>query len=223
MSDVPVQLIVAAFQDEAAADQALKELKNAQRQRLIDIQDAAVIRRDEKNKLHIKETADPGGGKGAAAGGAIGAMVGLIGGPPGVVVGASVGALVGGVTAKVIDSGIPDERLEKIGEGLQPGTSAIVGIIEHRWVRDVEKQLANAGADVLTEALRDDIAEQLAAGQEVAFTAIANDEGLVARRITAEESNQDVEKVVTTDTEEFPESGHPSTEAEAEESEEQNA
>ncbi len=82
MSDVPVQLIVAAFQEEAAADQALKELKSAQKQKLIDIQDAAVIRRDEKNKLHIKETADPGGGKGAAAGGAIGAVIGLIAGPP---------------------------------------------------------------------------------------------------------------------------------------------
>ena len=199
MSDVPIQLIVAAFQDETAADQALKELKNAQKQKLIDIQDAAVIRRDEKNKLHIKETADPGGGKGAAAGGAIGAVIGLLGGPPGVVVGASVGALVGGVTAKVVDSGIPDERLEKIGEGLQPGTSAIVAIIEHRWVGDVEKQLADAGADVLTEALRADIAEQLAAGNEVSFTAVSGEEGMAAERIATGESGGDMETVVVTE------------------------
>ena len=92
MSTVPVQLVVAAFQEEKAADQALKDLKAAQREKLIEIQDAAVIRRDENNKLHIKETADPGGGKGAAAGGAIGAVIGLIGGPPGVVVGAAAGA-----------------------------------------------------------------------------------------------------------------------------------
>ncbi len=199
MSDVPIQLIVAAFQDEDAADGALKELKSAQKQKLIDIQDAAVIRRDEKNKLHIKETADPGGGKGAAAGGAIGAIVGLIGGPPGVIVGASVGALVGGVTAKVVDSGIPDDRLEKIGDGVLPGTSAIVAIIEHRWVGDVEKQLANAGADVLTEALRADIAEQLAAGQDVSFTAISSEEGMAAQRISAGESGVDMETVVVTD------------------------
>lgn len=165
MSHAPVQLVVAAFQEEKAADQALKELKAAQREKLIDIQDAAVIRRDENNKLHIKETADPGGGKGAAAGGAIGAIIGLIGGPPGVVVGAAAGALVGGVTAKVIDSGISDERLEQIGRGLKPGTSAIVGIIEMRWVEEVEKQLDEAGADVLTEAIRIDIAQQLEAGK----------------------------------------------------------
>ena len=40
---------------------------------LIGIENAAVLRRDEKNKLHIKETGDWGGGKGAVAGGAIGA------------------------------------------------------------------------------------------------------------------------------------------------------
>lgn len=194
MSDAPVQLVVAAFQEEEAADQALKELKAAQREKLIDIQDAAVIRRDEKNKLHIKETADPGGGKGAAAGGAIGAVIGLIGGPAGVVVGAAAGALVGGVTAKVIDSGIPDYRLEQIGEGLKPGTSAIVGIIELRWVEEVEKQLAESGADVLTEALRDDIAQQLEAGKDVAYTAVSVEGAVAAERVTmGEDEAQDTQ------------------------------
>lgn len=187
MSDVPIQLIVAAFQDEDAADQALKDLKAAQKQKLIDIQDAAVIRRDENNKLHIKETADPGGGKGAAAGGAIGAVIGLIGGPAGVVVGAAAGALVGGVTAKVIDSGIPDYRLEQIGDGLKPGTSAIVGIIELRWVEEVEKQLAEAGADVLTEALRNDISQQLETGQDVAYTAVAAEGAMAAGKVNMSE------------------------------------
>ena len=199
MSEVPIQLIVAAFQDEKAADNALKELKSAQKQHLIDIQDAAVIRRVEMNKLNIKETADPGGGKGAAAGGAIGAVIGLIGGPAGVVVGAAVGAAVGGVTAKVIDSGIPDDRLEQIGEGLKPGTSAIVAIIEHRWVEDVEKQMAEAGADVLTEALRDDIAKQLEAGKDVAFTAVAAEGGIATERVAVGEDEADVERLVVTD------------------------
>ena len=42
MSDVPVQLIVAAFQDQAAAKEALKELKGASRQGLIRIENAAL-------------------------------------------------------------------------------------------------------------------------------------------------------------------------------------
>ena len=190
MSDAPVQLVVAAFQEEEAADQALKELKAAQREKLIDIQDAAVIRRDEKNKLHIKETADPGGGKGAAAGGAIGAVIGLIGGPAGVVVGAAAGALVGSVTARVIDSGISDDRLEQIGDGLKPGTSAIVAIIEMRWIEEVERQLAEAGADVLTEAIRIDIAQQLEASEvDEAQGALTSDEP-PAEKASGEESQE---------------------------------
>ena len=44
MSDVPVQLVVAAFQEEKAAKAALKELKRARRLGLIKIENAAVIR-----------------------------------------------------------------------------------------------------------------------------------------------------------------------------------
>ena len=98
MSDVPVQLIVAAFNDEQAAGEALQALKQAKRERLIGIENAAVIRKDEKGKLHIRETADLGGGRGAVLGGVAGAAIGLIAGPA-LVVPAAVGALVGGLTA----------------------------------------------------------------------------------------------------------------------------
>jgi uncharacterized membrane protein len=162
MNDVPIELIVAAFKEEKAADDALQVLKQAKKEKLIGIVDAAVLRRDEHNKLHLKETADVGGGKGAVTGGVLGAVLGLIAGPGGLIIGAAAGALTGGVAAKAIDSGIPDHRLREIGEALKPGTSAIVAIIEHRWVAEVEKQLAEAGADVLTEALKQDIAAALA-------------------------------------------------------------
>ncbi len=167
MDEVPVQLVVATFSEEGAADDALKLLLQARRDKLIDIQDAAVIRRDESGKIQIKETADPGGGRGAAAGGAIGAIIGLLAGPPGVVVGAAAGALVGGMTARIIDSGIPDDRLQAIGRELEPATSAIVGIIEHRWVAEVKNRLQEAGAGVLVENLRADLWRQLS-GPEAA-------------------------------------------------------
>jgi len=76
MSDVPMQIIVAAFQDENEADQALKTLKEAKKEKLISIDNAAVIRKDEEGKLHIKETADMGGGKGAGIGTLVGGAIG---------------------------------------------------------------------------------------------------------------------------------------------------
>jgi len=184
MTDVPVQLIVAAFQDEKTADAALKELKRAKREGLIDIVDAAVLRKDEKGKLHIKETADMGGGKGAALGGVAGAAIGLIAGPL-LVVPAAIGALVGGLAAKLRDSGFSNERLQTLGEGLKPGSSAIVAVVEHIWVAQVEAAMQAAGADAVTAALSADIAAQLEAGHDTAFTAIASESGFEAARVSS--------------------------------------
>ena len=186
MSEVPVQLIVAAFQDEKSADMALKELKQARREKLIGIQNAAVIRKDEKGKLHIKETADMGGGKGAALGGVTGAAIGILAGPA-LWVPAAVGALVGGLAAKLRDSGFSDERLKTIGDSLEPGSSAIIAVVEHKWVAQVEKELEEAGADMFTQALSADITGQLEAGHEVAYSALSSQEGYAVSRVAGGE------------------------------------
>ncbi len=66
MSEVPVQFIVAAFNDERVADGILKDLKQAKMEKLIGITNAAVLRKDQNGKLYIKETANMKSGKGAA-------------------------------------------------------------------------------------------------------------------------------------------------------------
>lgn len=198
MSDVPVQLIVAAFKDEQTAKEALKVLKQAQREKLIKIDNAAVLRKDEKGKLHIKETADMGGGKGAALGGVAGAAIGLIAGPV-LLVPAAVGALVGGLAARLRDSGFSDARLKALGEGLTPGSSAIVAVVEHTWVAEVEKAMAQAGADVLTESLSADISQQLEAGHEVSYTAISSEQGFAAARVAGGEDQVEAGQIVVDD------------------------
>jgi uncharacterized membrane protein len=176
----------------------LKELKTLKREKLIGIQNAAVIRKDEKGKVRIRETADMGGGKGAALGGVAGAAIGLIAGPA-LVVPAAVGALVGGLTAKLKDSGFSDERLETLGEGLTPGSSAIVAVIEHKWVDQVQKELEEAGADLVTAQLQADIATQLEAGHEVAYTALSTQEGYAVGRVAGGEDEVEGGAVVVTD------------------------
>lgn len=199
MTDVPLQIIVAAFQEEDAADGALRALKEAKKEKLISIDNAAVIRKDEDGKLHIKETADMGGGKGAGVGVLVGGAIGLLAGPLGVVAGSALGAAVGGITAKLYDGGFKDERLEQIGASLQPGTSAIVAVIEHRWVKDLERELAEEGADVTTAALAADIAEQLQKGGEVSYTAISGEEGIAGGRVATTEDEAIVSGFIATD------------------------
>ncbi len=198
MNNVPIQLVVAAFQDDKAAQNALKALKQAQKEKLIKIDNAAVLRKDEKGKLHIKETADMGGSKGAALGGVTGAAIGLIAGPA-LLVPMAVGALVGGLTAKLRDGGFADPRLEKLGAALKPGSSAIVAVVEHIWVSQVEEVMANAGADMLTTAISADISQQIEAGHEVAYTAIMSEQGMAAARIAGGEDEVEGGQVVIDD------------------------
>jgi uncharacterized membrane protein len=102
-------------------------------------------------------------GKGAVLGGVAGAVVGVITGPIGwVAVG---GAAVGALAARLRDSGFPDARLKEVGEALKPGTSALVAIIEHRWVKQVEEQLQAAGVRYAIEEVKADIAAQLEKAQ----------------------------------------------------------
>jgi uncharacterized membrane protein len=186
MSDNPIELVVAAFQDEASAKAALKELKKAQRAKLIKIENAAVLRKDEKGKLHIKETHDMGGGKGAAFGGVGGAAIGLIAGAA-LAAPVVVGALVGGLVAKLRDSGFSDNRLQALGEGLTPGSSAIIAVVEHKWVAQLEEALAEIETDLITLELQADIAEQLEAGHDVAYSALATQEGFSVGRVAGNE------------------------------------
>jgi uncharacterized membrane protein len=198
MSDIPVELIVAAFGEEKAADAALKELKSAKRAGLIDIVDAAVIRRDEKNKLHIKETGDLTGGQGAMFGGALGLILGIIAGPGALLAGAT-GALIGGIASKLRDSGFSNERLKEIGDALKPGTSAIIALVEHKWVSKLEDLMAEAGADVMTEALKEEIATQLGEGKEIAYSALSADGVVDINKLVTGEEGLEVDNMTISD------------------------
>ena len=199
MSDVPVQLVVAAFPEEHRAKEVWKALKEAKDAKLIKVETAARLRKDDKGKLHITESADLGGRKGAAIGGIGGAAIAAIAGAT-LWVPAAVGAVLGGLAALMKDSGFSDERLKKIGEGLKPGSSAIVAVVEHQWVEQVAKELAEAGADALTESLSADIASRLEAGEQVAYSALATQEGFAAGRLAGSETAATGGTVILDDT-----------------------
>lgn len=182
MTAAPTQVILAAFKDEHAADAALEELKRAKKEHLIDIENVAVLRCDREGKVHISEPTDMGGGRGAAIGGVVGGLAGLLFGPIGLA--AAGGAAIGGAMAKLHDSGFDDARLRKLGESLQPGTSAILAVIDHIWVTELEAELQRAGAEVVTQELASDIAAELKSGHSVAYTAVVTDDAVVAARAT---------------------------------------
>ncbi len=194
MADNPVQVVVAAFSDEDGAKAAVEQLKAAKVLKHINVLDGAVLRKDDVGKLHIQETTDWGGGKGAAIGGVAGGAIGLLAGPA-LIVPAALGALVGGLAAKLHDSD-KDNRLRTIGEGLQPGSSAIVAVVEHKWVEQARQEMAAAGADMVAEGLKSDIAEQLEAGHDVAYTALATQGGFMTGREAGDKDRREGDMLI---------------------------
>jgi len=198
MGDGPMQLIVAAFKDEAAAKEAVKILKQAQKENRVRIDSAAILHKDAKGKLHIKETADLGGRKGAALGGVAGAAIGLIAGPA-LLVPAAVGALVGGLAARLRGSGFSDARLEMLGEGLRPDSFAIVAVVERTWDAPVKAAITQAQGDLLTASISADISRQLESDHDVAYMAITSEQGLEVARMAGGVDQAEVDRMQVDD------------------------
>jgi uncharacterized membrane protein len=155
----PIDVVVAAYPDEGGAKNALHDLEEAKKSGVINIMDAAVLTKGEDDKLHISETADKGFGRGALIGGVAGAAVGLLAGPIGWA--ALGGGVIGGLAAKLHDGGFPDDRLRQVGEGLTPGSSALLAVVEETWVPAAERMLRETASDIVTEAVAADVAAQL--------------------------------------------------------------
>lgn len=176
----PVQLIVAAFNDAEEAGRLLDDLKLGRRVGLIGIVDAAAVVKDSDGKLKITN-AKHRGRRGFFTGGAIGGTLALLAGPLGWATAAG-GGVVGALIGKV--KNVPFKaNVEDLAESLSPDSSLLVALVEHRWVEVIESMVAELGAAVVREELKADIAEQLDAGGNIAFTFGASDTGVAGGRI----------------------------------------
>lgn len=188
MSDVniPQQIVLARFNTETGAENALHAIMQSRQYRQIIIDNVAILWKDDSGKLSFKETADMRGGKGAKIGGVIGGVVGLIF-PPSILAGAAIGAAVGGLSAKLRDGGFPDDRLRQVGERLTPGTSGLIALIEKAWANRIEEMLRASGGEVATEQVRADIAAQLEAEPPIVVVPTPDDQESTASPSTHEE------------------------------------
>jgi len=199
MAGEAIQLVIAAFQDEGGAEAALAALKEAKKEKLLQIKDAAVLRKDAEGKLHVKEIGDMTGTRGAGTGLVVGAALGVLTGGATLAI-AGIGAIAGGLAAKLHDSGFRDDRLKKLGESLTPGTSAIVALIgDKKLAGEALKEFRKAGAsDAIVEEISQDIANQLEAGREVAYGAKVSAEGVATGRVVAGEDYAEIGGVAAT-------------------------
>ena len=121
-------ILVITFEDENQAPSALKSLRDLEHENLLNLQDAAVIVKDAEGKVDIKNMVESGVKVGAISGGALGLAIGSIMFPVvGTVIGAAAGALVG----RSLDNGLDKKFVNDVKESLNPGSSAILFIVNH--------------------------------------------------------------------------------------------
>ena len=171
------QLIIATFEGESAGVAAVGSLVDANRQDRAALPAAASIVKDAAGKLTIRETTDIGAKQGAAAGALAGGLIGLLSRKRGTVSSAALGALLGGVAAHKIDTGIPDPRLEAIGQSLDHASSAAVAVVSDAAFGDAKALLSGLGAEVTAEPFDydTDFVRQMQEGNyRGAMTALAN-------------------------------------------------
>jgi uncharacterized membrane protein len=129
-------VLLAVFDREDEATQAMMQLRQMAKDGIIELKDAATVQRDPDLNVHVTDIGEPAGGRGAGKGAIVGGVLGLIF-PPSVLVGAAVGTAAGGSYGHFRDRGFNNQDLEKAGESLRPGQSALVAIAQERFADQI--------------------------------------------------------------------------------------
>ena len=129
-------LVVITFDDAEEAGKVHDALRSAEGADYLSLDDSAIVVKDEKGKVHVKNELDRGVKIGAVGGGALGLLIGSIFFP---LTGLLVGVLAGGLLGSAAELGIPKKFVQEVSEDLTPGTSALFII-----VRDANPNVALA-------------------------------------------------------------------------------
>ena len=164
-------ILVFSFADTQTADEVVNELKASQKLGGYKVVAEAVVIHEADGSVHVHEPGE--GGKGATIGAAVGGALGLLGGPVGVLWLAAAGGAIGGVAGHFAGRSIPADDLKKIGEQLQPNSSAFLALVENTDAEAVLNSMSGVNANVVTVTLGDELSGTIAQAIEADVTVTA--------------------------------------------------
>ena len=154
-------LIVIGYPDETTAQKVWEELVKLEHDYLVDLEDAAVIRRDVKGKLHVTTPAHHAVAWGTLSGLFWGVVIGLLLLFPITTLVGVAGGLIGAALGEAKNLDIKDDFKQRVQDVVQPGTSAILVIVRRATPDKVEEALRPYGGTVLRSSLTRDSEQQL--------------------------------------------------------------
>lgn len=154
-------LIVIGYETELKAEEVLLELRKLAKEHLIDLEDAAIAKKDAEGKVKIIQSQNLTE-SGAVSGALWGLLFGtLFAGPVGGVVS---GALLGGAGAlagRMTDIGINDDFIKEIGSTLESGKSALFVLARISAPDKVLDEIKPFGGTILRTSLTRDAEKML--------------------------------------------------------------
>jgi uncharacterized membrane protein len=158
------ELVVVAFDNATEADQLMDKLGKLQKERLITLDDAAVVVRKHDGHVKVKQ-AHSLVGAGAMGGAFWGMLIGLLFWAPWL--GLAIGAVSGALAGKLTDVGIDDKFIKEVGATIKPGHSAAFLLVRESTPDKVLDELKGFKGTVLKTSLSKENEAQL----KVAFGA----------------------------------------------------
>jgi uncharacterized membrane protein len=154
-------LIIIGFPDEKRAQEAWEELVKLQRDYLVDLDDAAIVRRDQKGKLHVTTPAHHAVAWGSFSGLFWGVLIGLLFLGPFAPLAGVAGGLMGAALGTGEGLAIKDDFKQRVRDLVRPGTSAILVILRKVTFDKFVEALQPYGGTILQTSLPHDEEQRL--------------------------------------------------------------
>jgi arylsulfatase len=142
MSDDKKDVLIAAYLIEDLAKRDFDAVVKLAEDKALSLEGIVLVQKDSDGEVHVTETGDHLGRRGANAGGGVGLVVGLF--APPLLAATAVGAAAGGVAGKFAKHRLESGIGEKMDAALPPGSGGVIAVYDSDGAAAVDNALSNA-------------------------------------------------------------------------------
>jgi uncharacterized membrane protein len=142
MSKGQKDVLIAAYLFEDLARRDFEAIMRLAEDQTVSVEGIVLVQKDDDGEVHVTETGDHLGRKGAKVGGGVGLAVGLF--APPLLAATAVGAAAGGLAGKFAKHRLESGIGEKMDAALPPGSGGVIAVYDSAGADSVDEALANA-------------------------------------------------------------------------------
>jgi arylsulfatase len=142
MSDNQKDVVIAAYLIEDLAKEDFDAVLKLAEDDEITVEGVVLVQKDPDGEVHVAETGDHLGRKGAKVGAGAGLAIGLF--APPLLAATAVGAAAGAVTGRFAKHRLESGIAQKMDDALPPGSGGVIAVYDSGGAEAVDRALANA-------------------------------------------------------------------------------